>query len=143
MDPITLTAMVVTALLTGAAAGASQTGVTELADTVRESFRKRNKEGLLDRVGSEPDVIQAELIEQMKGEQAYHNVLQGALNSMGLTRQVILSDLESRGGIKLKDINLRDYGSHLRNLSFITGLKAVGDIEVSGVNLDFQKKTPQ
>ena len=141
MDPITLTATVVAALLGGAATGVGEASITELVSAVRERFRKQNKEDLLDKAGAEPEVIQAELIEQMQGDQAYYDVLQNALNSLGLTQHVILSDLETQGGIKLQDISFKDYGSHLLNTKLLSNLKAAKDIEVTGAHFEFQKKT--
>ena len=142
MEPITLTAAIVTALIAGAATGAGEASVTELANTVRSRFSKSGKGDLLDQAEEQPEVIQAELIEQMQDDQEFQNRLERALDSLGLTQQVILSDLESKGNIKLQDISLKDYGSHLLNTRVLSNLKADKDIEITGAHFEFQKKTP-
>lgn len=143
MEPITLTAAIVTALLAGAATGAGEASITELANTVRSRFSKAGKDDLLNKVEEQPEVIQAELIEQMQGDQEFQNHLEGALNSLGLTQHVVLSDLESKGNIKLQDISLKDYGSHLLSTKVLSNLKSDKDIEITGAHFEFQKKTPQ
>ncbi|MBD2341794.1 hypothetical protein H6G64_33205 [Calothrix sp. FACHB-156] len=141
MEPITLTATLIAALLAGAATGAGEATITELSNVIRERFRKEGKENLLDQAAEEPKVIQAELIDQMKDDQEYQNRLEKSLESLGLTQHVILSDLETQGGIKLQDISLKDYGSHLLSTKLLSNLTAVQDIEVSGAHFEFQKKT--
>jgi hypothetical protein len=142
MEPITLTATLITALLAGAASRAGEATITELSNIIHERFRKEGKENLLARTGEEPEIIQAELIEQMKDDQEYQNRLEKSLESLGLTRHVILSDLETQSGIKLQDISLKDYGSYLLSTKLLSNLKAVKDIEVTGAHFEFQKKTP-
>ena len=143
MEPITLTATLIAALLAGAATGAGEATITELSNVIRERFRKEGKENLLARSREEPEVIQAELINQMKDDQEYQNRLEKSLESLGLTRHVILSDLETQGRIKLQDISLKDYGSYLLSTKLLSNLKAVQNIEVTGAHFEFQKKNPR
>jgi hypothetical protein len=140
MEPITLIATIVAAVFAGAATGAGEAAGTELYDVVRQKFREEGKEDLLDRIQEEPEIIRAELVEQMNDDQEYQNRLERSLDSVGLTRHVILSDLETQGGIKLEDISLKDYGSYLLNTKIISGLKANQNIEVKGLDLEFKKK---
>lgn len=141
MEPITLTATLVAALIAGAATGVGEATVTELSNHVHQRFRKEGKEGLLDRAKEEPEAIKAELISQMRDDQEYQNRLEKSLEAIGLTRQVVLSDIETKGGVKVEDISLEDYGSYLLEQIVLSHLNTDKDIEVKGLHIKSQKKT--
>ncbi|HEY9834981.1 MAG TPA: hypothetical protein V6D26_30800 [Stenomitos sp.] len=141
MEPISLTATLVAALLAGAATGAGEATITELSQHVRQRFRKEGKEGLLERSQENPEAIKAELISQMKDDQEYQNRLEKSLEAIGLTRQVVLSDIGTEGGIKVEDISLEDYGSYLLEQVVLSHLNTAKDIEVKGLHIKSQKKT--
>lgn len=141
MEPITLTAALIAALFSGAASRVGETGATELIDYVRQKFRNEDKEALLDKAKDEQELVKAELVEQMIDDQEYRNYLEKSLESIGITRQVVLTDIKTQAGIDVEDISVEDYDSSLLEQIVLSHLHSAKDIKVKGVHIKSQKKT--
>jgi NB-ARC domain len=138
MDPVTLTAMVVTALLGGIASGAGEAVYVD----VRQKFQQKGRENLLERVREEPVIIQTELIEQMRDDQEFQNRLERSLEASGITRQKVISGIRAKTGVKVEDVTVEIIGSIIADQIVITDIQTEGSIEIKGVSVTSQKKIP-
>ncbi|NEO71895.1 hypothetical protein [Moorena sp. SIO3H5] len=121
----TLTAAAITALIVQGAANKTGESLAEgslnrfsqLFQLVRNKFEERDKIYLLEQAEENREVIEAELIEQMQEDQGYQEHLKKLLESMGITRQVVINALKVEDSIEVEgidqDINLKDFGSRL------------------------------
>ena len=140
MEPVTLTAAIITALISGVASGVGEGIVAELTDYIRQKFITEGKEGLLDRAKEEPELVKAELIRYMTDDQEYRNHLEKELESIGITRQVVLSDITTQSGIEAEDISVEDYDSSFLEQIVLSHLNTAKDIKAKGIHITSKKK---
>jgi len=148
MEPITLTAATIAALVIAGAAnkvGESLVeigfnGSSQLIQHVRGKFEERGKESLLVLPAEHPVELQAELVSQMEEDQEYQKYLEQFLESVGVTYQMAIGILEAEETIEVENINLEDYGSRLLQQIGIKDAKAK-NIKIGTIQMKSEKKT--
>ncbi|MCY6490265.1 hypothetical protein [Leptolyngbya sp. GGD] len=147
MEPITWTAATITALIIVGAINkvgeslveGAFTGSSQLTQYVYKKFEERGKQSLLASPEKHQEAINAELVEQMQEDSEHQKHLEQLLKATGITRQIVLSNLEVGGSLKAGNINLRDFGSRLLEQVVISNAKITKDIEVGDVSLESKK----
>ena len=150
MEPISLTATTIAALIiSGAAQQVGESLVeggfnrcSQLIQAVRAKFEERGKEKLLALPAEHQAELLTELISQMEEDQEYQKQLEQLLESVGITYQNAIGNLEAEETIEVEDINLDAYGSRLLKQIGIKNAKAknikIKKIEMKSEN---EKKT--
>ena len=148
MEPITLTASTIAALIIAGAAnkvGESLVeggfkGSSQLVQHVQGKFETRGKENLLTRPAEYPVELQAELISQMAEDEEYKERLEQFLESIGITYQIAVDNLEIEEAIEIGNINLEDYGSRLLQQIGLKNTKAK-NVKIDTIQMRSEKKT--
>jgi hypothetical protein len=148
MEPITLTAATIAALIiAGAANKVGETlveggfqGSSQLIQLVRGKFEERGKESLLALPAEYPVELQAELVSQIEEDEKYKERLEQFLESIGITYQIAIDNLEIEETIEIGNINLEDYGSRLLQQIGLRNTKAK-NVKIDSIQMRSEKKT--
>lgn len=148
MEPVSLTAATIASLIIAGAAnkvGESLVeggfkGSSQLIQHVQGKFEVRGKENLLTQPTEYPVELQAELISQMEEDEEYKERLEQFLESIGITYQIAVDNLEIEETIEIGNINLEDYGSRLLQQIGLRNTKAK-NVKIDTIQMRSEKKT--